>query len=321
MKSYFSRLLIRYKQGVWASIACLHSEQPPPSTLSKLELHLQEKMQVLFPAVLNPLCAAAVGEGLWVTHQPGSSQPFYFSQATCRPVLEVNSSLPPSFTNGCKSCRCRNLNTNPGEPGTIVLLPWYLFVTSVTLQSLANSSCVKKGQGVSASGWRWAEQRMLPVPSGRVWWWPGLQLLRLPFRVWVALVELQQVVMAFRNPGWRAEAMEVGLGEDELEWIERKLWGRRLEAGPEVRQLKKSKQSLTLFCLTIFSVASINLPLLVGVELQPFQSICTGQLICTEFPSQVSKPHDSMQRTSFYWQISTSLSRVEKWHLDYLNPV
>lgn len=106
---------------------------------------------MLFPAVLNPLCAAAVGEGLWVTHQPGSGQPFYFSQATCRPVLEVNSSLPPSFTNGCKSCRCRNLNTNPGEPGTIVLLPWYLFVTSVTLQSLANSSCVKKGQGVSAS--------------------------------------------------------------------------------------------------------------------------------------------------------------------------
>lgn len=31
--------------------------------------------------------------------------------------------------------------------------------------------------------------------------------------------------MAFRNPGWRAEAMEVGLGEDELERIERKLWG------------------------------------------------------------------------------------------------
>lgn len=92
------------------------------------------------------------------------------------------------------------------------------------------------------------------------------------------------------------------------------MWGRRPEAGPEVRQLKKSKQSLTLFCLTIFSVASINLPLLVGVELQPFQSICTGQLICTEFPSQVSKPHDSMQRTSFYWQISTSPSGVEKWH-------
>lgn len=205
MKSYFSRLLIRYKQGVWAFITCLHSEQPPPSTLSKLELHLQEKMQVLFPAVLNPLCAAAVGEGLWVTHQPGSGQPFYFSQATCRPVLEVNSSLPPSFTNGCKSCRCRNLNTNPGEPGTIVLLPWYLFVTSVTLQSLANSSCVKKGQGVSASGWRWAEQRMLPVPSGRVWWWPGLQLLRLPFRLWVALVELQQVsdgLQESRMEGW-----------------------------------------------------------------------------------------------------------------------
>lgn len=31
--------------------------------------------------------------------------------------------------------------------------------------------------------------------------------------------------MAFRNPGWSTEAMEVGLGEDELERIERKLWG------------------------------------------------------------------------------------------------
>lgn len=234
MKSYFSRLLIRYKQGVWASIACLRSEQPPPSTLSKLELHLQEKMQVLFPAVLNPLCAAAVGEGLWVTHQPGSGQPFYFSQATCRPVLEVNSSLPPSFTNGCKSCRCRNLNTNPGEPGTIVLLPWYLFVTSVTLQSLANSSCVKKGQGVSASGWRWAEQRMLPVPSGRVWWWPGLQLLRLPFRVWVALVELQQVsdgLQKSRMEGWGHGS---GAGGRWTGANRKEIVGRRLEAGPEV---------------------------------------------------------------------------------------
>lgn len=133
MKFYFSRLLIRYKQGVWASITCLHSEQPPPSTLSKLELYLQEKMQVLFPAVLNPLCAAAVGEGLWVIHQPGSGQPFYFLRLPVDQFWRLIPPSPPSFTNSCKSCRCRNLNTSPGEPGTIVLLPWYLFVTSVTL--------------------------------------------------------------------------------------------------------------------------------------------------------------------------------------------
>lgn len=48
---------------------------------------------MLFPAVLNPLCAAAVGEGLWVTHQPGSGQPFSFLRL---PVDQFWRLIPPS---------------------------------------------------------------------------------------------------------------------------------------------------------------------------------------------------------------------------------
>lgn len=134
MKFYFSRLLIYNISRVFERLSPASILNSPLHLLfQNWNSYLQEKMQVLFPAVLNPLCAAAVGEGLWVTHQPGSGQPFYFLRLPVDQFWRLIPPSPPSFTNSCKSCRCRNLNTSPGEPGTIVLLPWYLFVTSVTL--------------------------------------------------------------------------------------------------------------------------------------------------------------------------------------------
>lgn len=128
--------------------------------------------------------------------------------------------------------------------------------------------------------------------------------------------------MAFRNPGWSTEAMEVGLGEDELERIERKLWGGGQRLAQKYMTAEEIQAKLNFVLLDYFFSCQYKSTTASWGK----TSAIPKHLYCSTYLhrislTEVSKPHDSMQRTGFYWQISTSPSRVEKWHLDYLNPV